>query len=351
MLMMKAWPLHAIGDIRLETKPKPAAGRGEVLLNVRACGICGSDIPRVYSKGTYSFPTVPGHEFAGNIVAVGEGVEESLIGRGAAVFPLLPCRSCNACEIGQFALCENYDYMGSRRDGAFAEYIAVPVWNLLLLPEGVSYEEAAMVEPAAVAMHALRQASVGIGDAVLIYGAGPIGLMLAQWAEVWGARRVLLIDVDDEKLAFARSQGFVNTCNATTTDVFAWVREHTNGRGADVTVEGAGSSASLENAMHTTRSFGKVVLMGNPSGDMKLTKDGYWEILRKNLTLVGTWNSYYANIPVNEWRLVLDFLAAGKLRLEPLITHRVPIEGIGSALTMMRDRSEFSVKVMYCAKT
>lgn len=346
---MKAWPLHAVGDIRMEIRPKPVPGPGEVLLRVRACGICGSDIPRVFSKGTYSFPTVPGHEFAGSIEAVGESVDESLIGRGAAVFPLLPCRACSACEIGQFALCENYDYIGSRRDGAFAEYIAVPVWNLLLLPDGVSYEEAAMVEPAAVAVHALRQAGVGIGDTVLIYGAGPIGLMIAQWAEAWGAGRVLLIDIEDEKLAFAQSRGFAHTCNAATDDVPAWVRGLTNGRRADVTIEGAGSSAALENAMHTTRPFGKVVLMGNPSGDMKLTKDGYWNILRKNLTVVGSWNSYYANVPVNEWRLTLDFIASGKLRLEPLITHRVPIEGIGSALQMMRDRSSFSVKVMYCA--
>ncbi|WP_240418808.1 galactitol-1-phosphate 5-dehydrogenase [Paenibacillus periandrae] len=344
---MKAWPLYAIGDIRLENRTKPHASSGEVLLKVRACGICGSDIPRVYSKGTYSFPTIPGHEFSGEIVEVGEGGDESLVGRGAAVFPLMPCRSCSACEIGQFALCENYNYMGSRCDGAFAEYITVPLWNLLLMPEGVSYEEAAMVEPAAVALHALRQASVDIGDTVLIYGAGPIGMMLALWAQIWGAGRILLVDIDEAKLTFAQGLGITNTCNAAVTDTGAWVHEQTNGRGADVTIEGAGSSVSFENAMHTTRPFGKVILMGNPAGDMKLTQKGYWKILRNNLTVIGTWNSYYANLPVNEWQLVLNFIASGKLRLDPLITHRVPIEGIGNALQMIRDRSEFSVKVMY----
>ena len=331
----------------METRTKPIAGPGEVLLKVRACGICGSDIPRVFSKGTYSFPTVPGHEFAGEIEAVGEGVDESLIGRGAAVFPLLPCRCCSACEIGQYALCENYSYMGSRCDGAFAEYMTVPQWNLSLMPEGVSYEEAAMAEPAAVAVHALRQSGVGIGDTVLIYGAGPIGLMIAQWADIWGAGQTLLVDIDEEKLSFARGLGMANTCNAAVSDVRAWVSERTGGRGADVTIEGAGSSVSLENAMYTTRPFGQVVLMGNPAGDMTLTQKGYWEILRKNLKIIGTWNSYYASLPVNEWQLVLGFIGSGKLRLAPLITHRVPIEGIGEALKMIRDRSEFTIKVMY----
>ncbi|WP_188993065.1 galactitol-1-phosphate 5-dehydrogenase [Paenibacillus nasutitermitis] len=344
---MKVWPLHAIGDIRLETREMPVAAPGEVLLKVRACGICGSDIPRVFTKGTYSFPTVPGHEFSGEIVGVAEGGDKSLIGRGAAVFPLMPCRSCSACEIGEFALCENYNYMGSRCDGAFVEYIAVPLWNLLLIPEGVSYEEAAMVEPAAVALHSLRQASVGIGDHVLIYGAGPIGIMIAMWADIWGAGSILLVDVDEDRLSFARGLGIMNTCNSAKTDIVAWVSEQTNGRGADVTIEGAGSSISFENAMHTTRRFGKIVLLGNPAGDMVLTQKGYWEILRKNLTLIGSWNSYYATLPVNEWQLVLNFIASGKLRLDPLITHRVKIEELGDALKMMRDRSEFTVKVMY----
>ncbi|WP_028550755.1 galactitol-1-phosphate 5-dehydrogenase [Paenibacillus sp. UNC451MF] len=344
---MKAWPLHAIGDIRLETRTKPKAGKGEVLLKVRACGICGSDIPRVFSKGTYSFPTIPGHEFSGEIVEVGEGGDESLIGRGAAVFPLIPCRSCSFCEIGEFALCENYNYMGSRCDGAFAEYIAVPLWNLLFMPEGVSFEEAAMIEPAAVALHALRQAGVSISDTVLIYGAGPIGIMVAMWAQIWGAGHILLVDIDEDKLAFARGLGITNTCNAATSDVVAWVNKYTDGRGADLTIEGAGSSISFENTMHTTRPFGKVVLLGNPAGDMSITQKGYWKILRKNLTLIGTWNSYYAGLPFNEWQQVLSFMASGKLRLESLITHRVNVEGIGDALKMMRDRSKFTLKVMY----
>lgn len=127
---MKACVLKGIGNLEYKEVPTPVPERGEVLLKIKASGICGSDIGRVYVKGTYHFPTIPGHEFAGQIVEAGEGVDSSLVGKRAAVFPLLPCRKCDMCEVGEYASCWNYNYFGSRCDGGFAEYIAVPVWNL-----------------------------------------------------------------------------------------------------------------------------------------------------------------------------------------------------------------------------
>ena len=175
--MMNAAVLHAVGDLRYETVPMPEVGEDEVLLKIRACGVCGSDIPRVYTKGTYHFPTIPGHEFAGEIVASND---PALLGRRAAVFPLLPCHKCPPCKVGEFANCHNYDYYGSRRDGAFAEYLAVKKANLILAPDTLSYDCAAMCEPGAVARAAVRRMNVELGDLVVIYGAGPIGLIAAQ---------------------------------------------------------------------------------------------------------------------------------------------------------------------------
>jgi len=343
---MKACVLHAIGDLRVEEVDTPQAKPGGVLVKIKACGICGSDIPRVFIKGTYQFPTIPGHEFSGQIVDVGAGVDSALIGKKAAIFPLIPCHKCSSCEIGEFAQCTDYDYMGSRSDGAFAEYISCPVWNVVLASEQLSFEEIAMVEPAAVAIHALRQAKVDIGDEVLILGAGPIGIMLALWAKVWGAARVMLADVDEAKLEFAKQLGFPDVCNPLTCDVKEWVYGLT-GRGADLAVEGTGNSIAWENCLKAVRPFGRVVLMGNPAGSMTLTQNGYWEILRKQLTLSGTWNSSYANIPKNEWKLALDYMASGKLRVKELITHRVNLEQLHSAMVMMRDRTGFYNKVMY----
>ncbi len=343
---MKACVLHAVGDLRFEEVAAPTPGPGEVLLNVGACGVCGSDIRRVFTTGTYHFPTIPGHEFAGEVAAVGPGVAEGLVGERAAVFPLIPCRECAACVAGAFAQCENYSYLGSRCDGAFAEFVRAPAWNLVMVPDRVSLEEAAMTEPAAAAVHALRQVGVAIGDAVLVFGAGPIGLLLGLWARVWGAGKVLLADVDAKKLDFARTLGFEALFNPGNGDVAGWVREMT-GRGADVVVEASGSSVAFGQCMLAVRPLGKVVLMGNPGGEMMLSQEAYWAILRKELTVRGTWNSCYSTIPRNEWELAMDFMASGRLNVKPLITHRIGLEGLWDALVMIRERQEFANKVMY----
>ncbi len=343
---MKACVLHAVGDLRCEAVATPAPKAGEALIRVAACGVCGSDIPRVFSKGTYRFPTIPGHEFAGEVVGVGEDVDEALVGRRVAVFPLIPCHACSSCEIGAHAQCEDYDYLGSRSDGAFAEYVRAPVWNLLEVPDGVSLIEAAMCEPAAVAAHAVRRSEMAVGDTVLVFGAGPIGLLLGQWARISGAGDVMLVDIDEARLEFARGLGFEFVFNARDGGAVAWVMART-GRGAAVVIEGSGSSAAFEQCMKAARPFGTVVLMGNPAGEMRLSQEAYWAVLRKELTVRGTWNSSFASTPHNEWRLALDAMAGKRLNVMPLITHRVGLDELWDALVMMRDRTAFSNKVMY----
>ncbi len=342
---MQACVLHAIGDLRHEEVANPRPRVGEVLLRVGACGVCGSDIPRVFTKGTYSFPTIPGHELAGVVVEAGAKVDESIVGKNAAVFPLIPCRKCPMCEIGEYAQCSDYDYLGSRCDGGFAEYVRVPVWNLVFLPDGVTVDEAAMTEPAAVALHALRQANVDIGDRVLILGAGPVGLMAGMWAQVWGAGKVMLVDIDPQKLDFAKSLGFTDVCNSGEDDLAAWVKDLTD-EGADLVVEASGSTVALDQCMLTAKVFGNVVLMGNPVGDMCLSQQGYWAILRKQLKLHGTWNSSYSKVARSEWQLTLDFMASGRLNVKPLITHRVGLDGLFDRMKAVRDRTEFSNKVL-----
>ena len=171
---MKVLNLKSIGELVYEEMETPKPASGEVLLNIKASGICSSDIERVFLTGTYHFPTIPGHEFAGQIVAIGEGVDEALLGRKASVFPLLPCRECHSCQIEDFPLCSNYNYFGSRCDGGFAEYLAVPVWNLILQDDSVDYKVAALAEPAAVGLHAANMGEVKAGDKVAVIGTGTI---------------------------------------------------------------------------------------------------------------------------------------------------------------------------------
>ena len=343
---MQACVLHAIGDLRVEEVPLPEPAPGEVRVRISACGICGSDIPRVFTKGTYNFPTIPGHEFSGVVDSLGEGVHAEWAHAPVAIFPLLPCFKCEACAQQAYAQCEDYNYLGSRCDGAFAEYVCAPTWNLLRVPHGVSLEEAAMVEPLAVAAHALRRTQPDPGDTILIFGAGPIGLMVAQWAKTWGLGKIMLVDVDVEKLRFAKKLGYEHLLDARESDPVEWVRTKTKG-GPHIVIEAAGSPIALGQAFQAVRDFGKVVLLGNPAGDMPLSQADYWAVMRKEVTVLGTWNSVYKGYPKNEWQLVLDALATGTVDVTPLISHRCNLDELMTHMELMRDRSAFSNKILY----
>ena len=344
---MKAAVLHAVGDLRYEDVPVPEAIAPEVLIKIRAAGICGSDIPRVKKKGTYSFPLIPGHEFAGEVAQISDDVSTSFkVGDRVAIFPLIPCRKCVYCQIGEYAQCDNYDYLGSRRDGGFAEFVAAPADNLIPVPDNVAFDCAAMVEPASVALHALRRASVDAGDSVAILGAGPIGIILAQWARICGAGRVFVTDIVDEKLNVAREYGF-ECINAMQGDVVQRIVEETDGRGADICVEAAGTGITFEQSLRIVRKLGKVVLMGNVSGDVTIPESTASAILRGQLTIYGTWNSSFTAVPKNEWITALQFMSSGALNLKPLITHRFKLDQANAAFDMMYNRQEFFNKVMF----
>lgn len=340
---MKAAVLHAIGDLRIEDIATPVPGPGEVLVRVKSCGICGSDVPRVFSKGTYHFPTVCGHEFAGTVASA----SDLALGTPVTVFPLLWCGKCTECERGAYARCEDYGYLGSRSDGGFAEYVVAPRRNLLALPEGVSVEEGAMTEPAAVALHAIKRANLQAGESVAVLGAGPIGLMVAQWARAMGAARVIVCDIAPASLALARELGFTLTVDSKACDPVKRIAELTGGRGADVTVEAAGVPATFTAAVGAAAAAGRVVMLGNPSGDVTLPAKLISQIMRRELALLGTWNSSYSasGLP-DDWRTVLAAVAAGTIRLKPLISHRFPLDQTLVGMTVMKSRNEFVAKVL-----
>lgn len=325
---MKAAVLHAVGDLRVENVKMPEPKAGEVLLRVAAAGVCGSDIPRVFTKGTYHFPTIPGHEFAG---VIEQAEDPTLVGRHAAVFPLLPCRKCAACQVGEFANCEDYDYYGSRRDGGFAEYLAVDKRNLVLLDDAIPLEVGSLMEPAAVARAAVRRLQLTLGDKVVIFGAGPIGLIAAGFAKMAGASQVKVVDISEEKLVFAKSFGF-DAYDPEKDGLF------------DAALEGTGASPALANAIRAVKAHGRIVLMGNPMGDMTIPSALYSQILRREITLCGTWNSSY-NDRVNDWRAVAQAMATNAMPFGRLITHKYPLDRINDALLMMRDKKEFYTKV------
>ena len=324
---------------------RPAPGRGEVLIRVGACGVCGSDVPRVFEKGTYHFPCIPGHEFAGEVAELGEGVTGFAEGDRVAVFPLIPCGECDACEVEAYAQCSSYDYLGSRSDGAFAETVCAPAANLLAAPENVTLEEAALTEPAAVARHAVARARPAGGETVVVFGAGPIGVMVAQWARIYDAGRVFLVDINSEKLDAARAIEQVEVIDAAGEEPVQKIRELTGGEGVDIAIEAAGVGATMLGALEGVGNFGRVVLLGNPSEDVTLPEKLISSLLRREVTITGAWNSSMSSKD-NDWRAALDAMSEGRLRVKELITHRYALGDTPEALAMMRDRAEFYNKVL-----
>jgi len=344
---MNALVLHGIGDLRIERVGKPEPKPGEVRIRVGACGVCGSDIPRCFVKGTYRFPMIPGHEFAGTVDATGEGVEGFALGDAVAVFPLLWCGKCAACRRKAYAQCSDYGYLGSRSDGAFAEYVNAPARNLIPVPNGVSMTAAAMAEPAAVARHAVQRAgALAPGEPVAVFGAGPIGLMVAQWARAAGSD-VMLCDIVQAKLEQARKLGFELVFDSRIGDPVAWISERTGGEGAAVCVEAAGVPVTMVQACKAVARAGRLVLMGNPSGDVTLPAAVLSQLMRREASLRGTWNSFYdPEAATDDWREALAAMAGGRLQAEALITHDVPLAESVEALRMMNEQRGFFSKVM-----
>lgn len=344
---MKAWVLKAIGDFSLQEVEMPRAGIGEVLIRVRAVGICGSDIPRIYRTGTYNYPLIPGHEFAGEVVSLGEGVDEHWKGKRVGVFPLIPCEKCEPCQNKLYEMCRNYSYIGSRQAGAFAEFVTVPVWNLLELPATVSFEAAAMLEPMAVAVHAMRRVDPQPKDKVVVCGVGTIGMLLLMMLFEAGIKQVLVIGNKDFQQKQVENLGLAagNFCDMRYCNVNDWVLEKTV-TGAEVFFECVGRNETVSQAVNLTAPAGKVMLVGNPYGDMVLSKDVYWKILRNQLVLTGTWNSAFTHEEDDDWHYVLKRLAAGKIKPERLISQKFALTEMKQGFELMRDKKEDFIKVM-----
>lgn len=346
--LMDALVLHGVGDLRFAQMPIPTVSEGQVRVRIGFCGVCGSDIPRIFSKGTYSFPTICGHEFAGTIEYCGTGVDEFKQGDNVVVFPLIWCGKCAACENGKYVQCDDYDYLGSRSDGAFSEFVVAPKENIIRVPEGVTLAEAAQTEPAAVALHAVRRVQESlVGKKVAIFGAGPIGLMVAQWARIMGSTQIMLFDIVPEKLGLARNLGFECAYDSTEDDPVELVNMLTGGEGVNVCIEAAGVPQTYLDAFGSVRRGGNVVLLGNPIADVTLPATLISQLMRREVRVMGTWNSdYSAAGNDDDWRNVLQAIASGKLDLSSLITHKISLKDSTEFLHMMKDKSEFYAKVL-----
>lgn len=345
---MKAWVFHGVNDLRFETIEEPALKAGEVLVAVKAAAICGSDIPRIYQTGTYSHPLIPGHEFSG-IVEKAEGDAGcEWLGKRVGVFPLVPCGVCTPCRKRQYEMCRSYSYLGSRRNGGFAEYAAVPAENLIELPDNVSYREAAMLEPMAVAVHAMRRINPMAGERIAVCGLGTVGMLLLIFLMEAGYEDIFAIGNKEfqKKTAVGLGLKEENYCDGRVQDVRRWISEHTDGEGIDTFFECVGKNETFVQAVNETSPAGRICLIGNPYSDMILEKGVYWKILRNQLTVMGTWNSSFTHETEDDWHYVLDRLKQKKIAPAKLISHVFPLEGLELGLEIMRDKVQDYIKIV-----
>ena len=333
---MKAYVLEGINELKYLQIPEPELQPGWCLVQVKAAGICSSDIPRIFTKGTYHFPTICGHEFSGVVAKVADEENAKWIGKHVGIFPLIPCKNCPQCEAGNYELCQNYDYIGSRRDGAFAEFVAVPVWNLIPVAENVPFRASAMLEPISVALHAVKRANIQKGDAVAVIGTGMIGFVAAQWAKTFGASQVDIIGRSEGKRALAENVPGIGYK----------LEKELSAESYDVVIEAVGTEEAINRSLTITKAGGTLVLMGNPAGDITLEQNTYWRILRKQLTVTGTWNSSYESGAVCDWTEAAEALATGALQVLPLISHCFSQDNLMEGLALMKHHREPYCKVM-----
>lgn len=350
---MKAGVLFAQDDLRYVDWAEPRMQPGSVKVRVHACGICGSDVPRVLGTEARFFPLILGHEFAGEIVEVASDVDGRAVGDRVAGVPLLPCMTCDACQRGLYALCKQYGFIGSRSDGAFAEYVVVPASNVVPIADGVSYTMGALFEPASVALHGLQKADFRPGEDVVILGTGNIGILTMQWARICGARRVAVCDILPERLELARQMGADAVFNPTDANFADQIAAYTSGQGFHYVFETAGQPATIQLGFELAGVRGTLACIGTPHKDFAFAWK-QWELLnRKELNVTGTWMSYSAPFPGSEWTLTAHHFAKGDLKLhDSMIYQKVPLSQIAEAFSWYKTPGLVTGKIIInCAET
>jgi L-iditol 2-dehydrogenase len=331
---MRALVLRAPGAFGVEPAwPVPEPKPGWARIRVAYSGICGSDLPRFMSTGSYYSPAVPGHEFAGVVDAPAPDSQRYRGGEPVAVLPIIPCGACEGClRYGPFH-CTRYNFIGSRCDGGFAEYCLAPEENLLPLPPGAPLLHGAFAEPLAVALHVARRARFEGGTA-LVFGAGPIGLLVAAWLQALGASRVVIADLRAESLAIARRAG-LQAVDARLPELKALPP-------MDLCVEAAGAAPALLAAVERTRSRGTIVVVGRDTRDTTLPLKTFETLMRREINLLGCWGYDLGG----DRALLLAALADGRFPLDVLVTHRILLDEAPGMIRAMAERRLYTCKVM-----
>ena len=329
---MQAAVLYGIHDIRMAKLPKPVPGAGEVLLKVASVGVCGSDV-HYYNEGrignqVVTEPIIMGHEFSAHINRLGEGVEDLQEGQLVAVDPAIPCGVCEQCQLGHPNLCPQVRFCGTPPiDGVFAEYCVMPATNCFPLPEGMIAEEGALLEPLGVALHSVNLSHLKPGDTVAVLGAGPIGILTAMVSRLVGASRVYVSEPLAYRREFALVQGVDAAIDPNADDPAKVIMGLTDGRGVDLVFEAAGADETPDQAGEMVRIGGKIILVGIPASDTVTFTASTIRRKGVGIELVRRMKHTYPR--------TIQMVSDGSINLKALITHRLPLSGVGEAMELL----------------
>jgi L-iditol 2-dehydrogenase len=341
---MKAAMLYGVKDLRIQNVDMPEVGYGEILVKVKAATTCGTDLKiyqRGYVSGVIQLPTVFGHEWAGDIVEVGEGVNWLKKGMRVRAGNSSPCLRCRMCQKEKYNLCEDMMWLW----GAYAEFIKVPTRIVMLntqeIPAHVTYEEASVTEPLACVLHGIEEAEVKLGDTVAIIGAGPIGLLHLLSMKKLGASRVIISDTVDQRLQLAQKLGADETINAKNKDTVEETKRLTDGYGADVVIEAIGLPATWEQALKMVRKGGTVLEFGGcpPGTEIRVSTE---QLHYGETTVLGAFHTTPAH-----FKKALNLIASGTINVKPLITKKVRLDQIKEAFeTLATSKSDIKIAVL-----
>jgi L-iditol 2-dehydrogenase len=343
---MKAAVYRGVNDVRLETVAVPAIARGEMLVRVHSCGVCGTDLKKI-STGSHSAPRIFGHETAGVVAAVGEGVQDYQVGDRVMVFHHIPCRQCFYCQNKTFAQCATYKKVGCTAGfepsgGGFAEYVRIMDWivdhGTVRIPDEVSFEQACFVEPVNTCMKGIDALRLRQGETVLTIGQGPIGVILSVLAKQAGTT-VITSDLYPERLRIGSSFGLDLTIDASQANVVERVCELTEGRGADAVILAVGGNSLIRTAMDAARPGGRILLFAQTQHGEAVIDPA--AICVDEKTLVG---SYSASVDLQEKSV--RFVMNREMDLERLVSHRFPLEQSPQALALAAHPQPSSMKIM-----
>lgn len=341
---MRAAMLYGVKDLKIEDIDVPKVETGEVLVKIKAATTCGTDLKifhRGYVEKVIRLPTIFGHEWAGEVAEVDRSLEWPEKGTRVRAGNSAPCLHCAMCQKGKYNLCENMIWLW----GAYAEYIKIPARMVLVntqeIPQNVSYEEAAITEPLACVLHGVEEAAVKLGDSVAIIGAGPIGLLHLLTVKKIGAKKVMMIDLVDERLDFAKKLGADETVNGKRENVGEKVRQSTDGYGADVVIEAIGLPATWEQALKLARKGGTVLEFGGcpPGTEIKVNAE---QLHYGEVTVLGTFHT----TPLH-FRKALDLIASRTIDVRSLVTRKMKLEDIKEAFEILStSKNEIKIGIL-----